>query len=86
MSTLDVTARELLALAGDHLWQSTIFAAVVALVAFALKRQSPSLRYWVWFSASAKFLVPFATLVALGGYSSWRNVEVVPYLDGPVLL
>ena len=86
MSTLTITARELLALTGDHLWQSTIFAAVAALVAVALKRQSPSLRYWVWFSASAKFLVPFAALVALGGYSSWRSVEIVPFREGPVLL
>jgi bla regulator protein BlaR1 len=86
MSPLPIGAHELLALAGDHLWQSTIFAAVAALVAVALRRQSPSLRYWVWFSASAKFLVPFAALVALGGYSSWRSIEVVPYRDGPILL
>ena len=86
MSPLTMTARELLALAGDHLWQSTIFAAVAALVALALRRQSASLRYWVWFSASGKFLVPFAALVVLGGYSSWRSIEVVPYRDGPILL
>ena len=78
--------RELLALAGDHLWQSTLFAAVAALAALLLKRHSAPLRYWIWFAASAKFLVPVAALVALGGYSSWRTVEIVPYREGPVLI
>ena len=77
---------DILALAGDHLWQSTLFAAVAALVALLLKRHSASLRYWIWFAASAKFLVPVAALVALGGYSSWRSVEIVPYREGPVLI
>ena len=76
----------MIALVGDHLWQSTFFAAVAALVAVALRRHSAALRYWVWFAASAKFLVPFAALVALGGYGSWRSVEVVPYREGPVLV
>jgi beta-lactamase regulating signal transducer with metallopeptidase domain len=71
---------------GDHLWQSTLFAAVAALIALALRRQSAALRYWVWFAASAKFLVPIAALVTLGGLSSWRSVDVVPYREGPVLL
>jgi uncharacterized protein (TIGR03435 family) len=81
-----LSTQELLALAGDHLWQSTLFAAVAALVAFTLRRHSPSLRYWVWFAASAKFLVPFAALIAIGGYSSWRSIEIVPYREGPVLI
>jgi uncharacterized protein (TIGR03435 family) len=76
----------LLVLAGDHLWQSTLFAAAAAAVAFMLKRHSSSLRYWVWFAASAKFLVPFAALIAIGGYSSWRSIEIVPYREGPVLI
>jgi len=79
-------AEELLALTGDHLWQSTLFAAVAALVTVILKRHSAALRYWVWFAASAKFVVPFAALMALGGYTSWRSVEIVPYREGPVLI
>ena len=75
-----------LAEVGDHLWQSTLFAAVAVVAAHLLKRHSASLRYWVWFAASAKFLVPFALLVAIGGYSSWRTVEIVPYREGPVLV
>jgi uncharacterized protein (TIGR03435 family) len=85
MTTL-LSTRELLALAGDHLWQSTLFAAAAFIAAALLKRHSAALRYWIWFVASAKFLVPVAALVALGGYSSWRSVDVVPYREGPVLI
>ena len=81
-----ISTRELLALAGDHLWQSTLFAAAAVVVAMLLKRHSAALRYWIWFVASAKFLVPVAALVAIGGYSSWRVVEIVPYREGPVLI
>ena len=81
-----VSTQELLAMMGDHLWQSTLFAAAVVAVAMLLKRHSAALRYWVWFVASAKFLVPIAALVAIGGYSSWRSVDVVPYREGPVLI
>jgi uncharacterized protein (TIGR03435 family) len=81
-----VSTADLLALAGDHLWQSTLFAVAALVVAALLKHHSASLRYWVWFAASAKFLVPFATLVAIGGYTSWRSVEIVPYREGPVLI
>ena len=81
-----VSTADFLALAGDHVWQSTLFAVAALVVAALLKRHSASLRYWVWFAASAKFLVPFAALVAIGGYTSWRSVEIVPYREGPVLI
>ena len=81
-----ISLRELLSLAGDHLWQSTLITAAAVVVAMLLKRHSAAVRYWVWFGASAKFLVPIAALVAIGGYSSWRSVEVVPYREGPVLI
>ena len=86
MSPLTVPARELLTLAADHVWQSTLFAAAAAVVAALFRRHSASLRYWVWLAASLKFLVPFAALVALGGYNSWRTVEIVPYRDTPLLV
>jgi uncharacterized protein (TIGR03435 family) len=50
----------------NHLWQSTLFAALVSLAAFALKSNQPKTRYWLWLAASAKFLVPFSLLVELG--------------------
>ena len=50
----------------DHLWQSTLFALIVSLFAFILRRNSARLRYGLWFSASVKFLIPFALLAGLG--------------------
>ncbi len=50
----------------NHLWQSTAFAAAIALVAFAFRRNSPRLRYWLWLAASLKFLIPFSLLVSTG--------------------
>lgn len=50
----------------NHLWQSSCFALVAGLLTFVLRRHSPKVRYWVWLSASLKFLIPFALLVSLG--------------------
>ncbi|MBN9543876.1 MAG: aspartyl protease family protein [Alphaproteobacteria bacterium] len=50
----------------DHLWQSSLCVGGAALIAVALRRNSAGVRFWVWFAASLKFLVPFATLTALG--------------------
>jgi len=56
----------------NHLWQSTVFAGLAWLLTLALKRNRAETRYWVWFAASMKFLVPLAVLVALGSQVSWR--------------
>src|ERR1700722_18819865 len=53
---------------GNHLWQSTIFAAVVAALALALRNNQARTRYWLWLAASLKFLFPFSLLVSLGSY------------------
>ncbi len=50
----------------NHLWQSSCFALLAGLLAFVLRKNSPKVRYWVWLSASLKFLIPFALLVSLG--------------------
>jgi bla regulator protein BlaR1 len=50
----------------NHLWQSTVFAAAVALACAELRRNSPRLRYWLWLAASIKFLIPFSLLVSTG--------------------
>jgi beta-lactamase regulating signal transducer with metallopeptidase domain len=52
----------------DHLWQSTLFAALIALVVPLFRKQSAALRFWLWFAASAKFLFPLSLLVWLGGF------------------
>jgi bla regulator protein BlaR1 len=50
----------------NHLWQSSCFVLLAGLLAFVLRKHSPKIRYWVWLSASLKFLIPFALLVSLG--------------------
>jgi beta-lactamase regulating signal transducer with metallopeptidase domain len=52
----------------DHLWQSTLFAVVIALMMPLFARQSAGLRFWLWFAASVKFLFPFSLLIWLGGF------------------
>ena len=52
----------------DHLWQSTLLALGVGLLALAFRKAGAAVRYGLWFTASAKFLVPFAVLEALGGW------------------
>jgi len=54
----------------NHLWQSTIFAAAAGLLTVAFRRNGAHVRYWLWFGASAKFLIPFAVLPAIP-YPSW---------------
>lgn len=56
---------------GDHLWQSTLFAAAMGLLALALRHNRANVRYWLWLAASIKFLVPFAALMALGTRLEW---------------
>src|ERR1700680_4480081 len=50
----------------DHLWQTTVFALFAGFLAAACRRNHASVRYWLWFSASVKFLIPFTILVSLG--------------------
>jgi bla regulator protein BlaR1 len=52
----------------NHLWQSTVFAVVAGLLTIAFRRNRAHVRYWLWFSASVKFFVPFTLLIALGSH------------------
>ncbi len=58
---------------GNHLWQSTLFAAVVGLLTLLLRKNHASARYWLWMAASLKFLLPFSLLVTIGSYLSRRH-------------
>jgi len=53
---------------GDHLWQSTLSAVLAAILAFFLQKNQARVRYWIWLTASVKFLIPFSLLIALGGH------------------
>jgi uncharacterized protein (TIGR03435 family) len=50
----------------NHLWQSTVFAVAAGFLILAFRRSRAQVRYWVWFAASVKFLVPFWLLISLG--------------------
>ena len=50
----------------DHLWQSTLVAVLAYALTLLFRKQSASIRHWLWFAASVKFLLPFSLLTALG--------------------
>ncbi len=52
----------------NHLWQSTLFAALAALLALALRKNHARARHWLWLIASLKFLIPFSLFVAIGSH------------------
>ena len=62
----------------DHLWQSGVVAAMAALLALALPSRPARVRFWVWTTASLKFLVPFALLATLGNHLAWRPPTSLP--------
>ncbi len=55
----------------NHLWQSTLFAVVAGLLTVAFRKNRAQVRYWLWFSASIKFFVPFVLLLSLGSHLNW---------------
>ena len=58
-----------MALLLNHLWQSSLFVIGAGMIALALRRNGAHVRFWLWFAASIKFLLPFAALTALGAYA-----------------
>ena len=69
------TASAVAPFVGNHLWQTTVFAGVGALLAFLFRNNHARARYWLWFAASLKFLVPFSLLAALGSHLPWSRVS-----------
>src|SRR5260370_30061763 len=55
----------------NHLWQSTLFAVAAGLLTVAFRKNRAQVRHWLWFSASFKFLAPFALLMTLGSHLQW---------------
>lgn len=49
-----------------HLIESTLFALVVAVIAFVLRKRGAATRHLLWLAAAAKFVVPAAALSFLG--------------------
>jgi beta-lactamase regulating signal transducer with metallopeptidase domain len=73
---LNIWGAAMTALAGVALWQATVVAIVVALVAFALRRSSPAVRYWLWQLVAIKLL-----LLPLGSWS--LGLAWLPALESP---
>jgi RND family efflux transporter MFP subunit len=55
----------------NHLWQSTLFAGLAAVLTLAFRENRAGVRYWLWFTASLKFLVPFVLLSMIGSHLAW---------------
>src|ERR1035437_5615349 len=72
--------------AANHLWQSTAFAAVAVLLAFALRANHARARYCLWLGASVKFLIPFSPLAAIGGSLGRWLVPTVPVSRFPSVI
>jgi beta-lactamase regulating signal transducer with metallopeptidase domain len=61
-----------------HLWQSTLVVIAAWLLAQACRNNAAAIRYWIWFSASAKFFVPLALLQWLGDGFGRSLAEPLP--------
>jgi len=61
----------------NHLLQSTVFAALAAMLTLALRNNHARTRYWIWLVASMKFLIPFSLFVELGHRLTWQSAPVV---------
>jgi beta-lactamase regulating signal transducer with metallopeptidase domain len=67
----------------DHIWQSSLFAGCMGLLTLTLRDNSASIRYWLWFAASVKFLVPLSVLIAASGHPILPLPETV---SGPLVV
>jgi Tol biopolymer transport system component/beta-lactamase regulating signal transducer with metallopeptidase domain len=78
--TLNEWSASVTALAGAILWQSTLFAALVAGICWLLRRKAPALRYWCWQIVALKLLLMPWWIVAipLPSFSSVGAVEGLP--------
>lgn len=67
----------------NHVWQSTVVAGIAGLLALALSKNHARVRYWVWFAASVKFLLPFSLLIAAGKWM--RSLIAISIVHKPVV-
>ncbi|HTA44466.1 MAG TPA: M56 family metallopeptidase [Bryobacteraceae bacterium] len=60
----------------NHLWQSTLFALAAGALTVAFRNNRAHVRYWLWLSASLKFLLPFSVLLSLGSHFVPANIPI----------
>jgi beta-lactamase regulating signal transducer with metallopeptidase domain len=61
-----------------HLWQSTLVLLGAWALVRACRNNAAAVRYWIWFVASVKFLVPLALLQQLGDHLGRSFPEPLP--------
>jgi len=61
----------------NHLWQSTLVAALAWVAALLLGRAHAKSRHAVWLAASVKFLLPVGWLLTFATSARWRPVFAV---------
>src|SRR5688572_4467876 len=57
----------------NHVWQSTLFGVGGGLLTVMCRKNHASVRYWLWFTASVKFFIPFTLLMALVDRLEWAS-------------
>jgi bla regulator protein blaR1 len=70
----------------NHVWQSTLFAAMAGLLTVVLRKNRAHTRYWLWLAASVKFLIPFSLLVGIGSHLGWLRVPATGQSDFSIVL
>jgi bla regulator protein blaR1 len=70
----------------NHLWQSTLFAAIAGMLTLLLRKNRARARHWVWLAASWKFLVPFSLLISVGSQMHWRTAPQAMQLNLSVVI
>jgi beta-lactamase regulating signal transducer with metallopeptidase domain len=70
-----------------HVWQSTLFVLVIKALTVGLREDRANVRYWLWFAASIKFLLPFSLLINLGTHLTPAPMvsRIAPQLAAMVL-
>jgi beta-lactamase regulating signal transducer with metallopeptidase domain len=62
----------------DHLWQSTLFTALIGLLTLAFRTNGAHIRFVLWLTASLKFLMPFSLIVEAGKILHWIDAPAHP--------
>ena len=71
----------------NHLFQSTLFAIAAGLLTLAFRKNQAKVRYWLWLSASLKFLIPFSLLIGIGNRIEWTPAaqKLATEVAGPAI-
>ena len=62
----------MVSMVANHLWQSTLFAVIAALLTPIFRNNGAHIRHGLWLTASIKFLLPFSLLIMLGSQLPWH--------------